>query len=549
MGPAFGAWVERDIVWAELPGSAILQFDLSQLTLADYRQMRYHPQINVSLTALAFMIHQVDWHIECEDKKIQDMVEGNMREMWTRLIRAMSQSYWAGYSPTAIEYENNPQTKYVEITKFKDLIPEDCFVHWKEVPGSAVPPKGGKPPKFKVFDGIDQVGMPTIPPANSLWYPLLMENGNYYGRKLLKAAFAPWYFSILIHLFANRYYERFGEPTPIGRYPSNEDVEQGDGTTKSAKQVMETILMSLRNRSVVTLPSDKTQVGMGQSARYDYDWQLEYLESQMRGADFERYMARLDEEISLALFTPMLLMRSGDVGSHNLGVQHAQTWLWFLNALVGDMKEYIDRYICERLKAINFTPNAPRCQWVVRKMGKENVETLRTIIAALLSGDGTQAVKLDLVELGQMMGLKLEEVDQLAIPDGKGGPGDNPTDDRGREKRDRSSDGPKGVGEPRATGREISNRIRGQVEKAWRERTFGKEFKPTLGYRRKFEMALQAEGVAADRAVSMANEFYHRVESWLQTAVSLGMSEFDGPSDFCSMLERKIDSEIEALRA
>ena len=56
-----------------------------------------------------------------------------------------------------------------------------------------------------------------------------MENGNYYGRKLLNACFTPWYFSTLIHLFANRYYERFGEPIPIGRAPFDEDVIGPDG--------------------------------------------------------------------------------------------------------------------------------------------------------------------------------------------------------------------------------------------------------------------------------------------------------------------------------
>ena len=95
--------------------------------------MRHNPQINASLSVLTFMIHQIDWWIECEDKKIADMVEENLRQVWTRMIRAMSQSFWAGYSPTVIEFENNLNSKYMQIKKFKDLRPEDCRVNWKLV--------------------------------------------------------------------------------------------------------------------------------------------------------------------------------------------------------------------------------------------------------------------------------------------------------------------------------------------------------------------------------------------------------------------------------
>ena len=232
---------------------------------------------------------------------------------------------------------------------------------------------------------LGMAGYPTpqpgyyIPPENTLWYPLLMENGNYYGRKLLKAAFAPWYFSTLVHLFANRYYERFGEPVPVGRADFDDEIQVGNELIPG-KVVMENILMNLRNRSVVTLPSERDPV----TKEFTYD--IEYLESQMRGADFERYLARLDEEMSLAMFTPMLLMRTGDVGSNNLGVQHTQTWLWMINALAGDLKEYIDHYVTERLKAINFSPNAPAWTWHYRKMGKEQVETTRAIMQQASAG-------------------------------------------------------------------------------------------------------------------------------------------------------------------
>lgn len=559
VGPAFGQWAGRDTSYNQMPGGSVLQFNLDLLTMDDYRAMRYHPQLNACLSVLTFMLHQVDWHLECpEDPEMAQELEDIMRPTWTRLVRALSQSFWAGYSPIAIEYENDVLSRRVVISKFKDLIPEECSVHWKEVESSYNPPQSQRNPtgegfenlanapgyagssnvKFKVFDGIDQRGLPyTIPPENSLWYPLLMENGNYYGRKLLKAAFTPWYFSTLIHLFANRYFERFGEPVPIGRAPFDDDFVQPDGSVVTGKEAMEQILMNLRNRSVVVLPNDIIQGSRIAGDKTAFEYSVDYLESQMRGADFERYLTRLDEEMSLALFTPLLLLRNADVGSHNLGVQHTQTWLWMLNALTGDMGEYITRYPVQRLKAYNFSPRAPWVKWVPRKMGKENTETLRTIVSGLISGN---KIMPDIEELGESLGMTLREVKEVT----------SDTDENAVAVSDElpeASDGPRGVGEPRATGREISARVRSQVQKAFRTNSFGAGFEPDLGFHKRFIHSLIAEGFAGDKAESITNEFYERTERWLNDAIGIGQESYSSPADFMALFERFIDHEIGQL--
>lgn len=431
VGEKFGAWAGRDIQFLQLPGGGVLQFDLSRLTLQDYRSMRDHYQINASLSVLTFMMHQLEWKIECENKKIAEMIETNMRQTWTRLIRAMTQAYWAGYAPTVIEYENNVKSGHYELNKFKDLIPEECCVNWKQVPGYA--PPGHVPPKFNIFDGIKQQGMTwPIPVENSLWYPLKMENGNYYGTKLLKPAFTSWFFSILLHLWANRYYERFGEPVPVGRANYDDQVTV-NGEPMSGRDAMAEMLYNLRSRSVVVLPSDRDPV----TKEYDYD--MQYLESQMRGADFERYLSRLDEEMSLSIFTPVLLFRTADVGSYNLGVSHMQIFLWMLNALAGDLKEYIDKFVVRRLKEFNFGVNAPDATWEYRSLGKENVDTMRAVVAEVIRQG---QAKPDMEDLGSALGLKLTEIKQvLAPPTDPNAPGGQPgqakpkTDPRGQRTR------------------------------------------------------------------------------------------------------------------
>ena len=219
LGERYGRWAGPEIQFLQMPGGGTIAFDTSTLTLADFRQMKGNYQINSSLTILTFMMHQIGWHIECENQKIQDHVGENLEAVWSRLVRAQSQALWAGYGPNALQWDNDVNKRAIILTKIKDLIPEDCRVHWKRVE-SSVPGYPNAKATFSIYDGINQLGqMGPIPVENSYWYPLLMENGNYYGKRLLESAFQPWFFSVLMHLFANRYYERFGEPVPVGRAP------------------------------------------------------------------------------------------------------------------------------------------------------------------------------------------------------------------------------------------------------------------------------------------------------------------------------------------
>lgn len=690
------------------PQSPVLMFDLSRLTWQDYAEMRWHPQVNASLSLMTFMLHQMDWHIESEDKKAAAVVEENLRLIWTQLVRGLSTAYWAGYAPLVLEWENTNDDK-VFISKVKDLHPGEASVNWKEVQSSYRPPPEYAAkiiPKVKVYDGISKFGLDyPIPPEhcvasntlilcadlswrragdlepgdeivsfdeqptagrrhyrtgivevarsirkksmrvsiqgrepiiattdhpwlvyrpvprqravrsdsnglsrhphemawvttenlcpgdtlchfvdpwvesqskdagwlagmfdgegclsltsgnttlmvtqrsgpvldrmkdilsedgfdfvirrasgsihtskdcfnivirggrreimrflgtyrpcrwqetykalyegawlrfngdmpgaprggsvgtvevtaiehvgvqeitslqtstrtyigggflmhNTLWYPMLREQGDYTGRKLLKAAFGPWFFSHLIHLYSNRYFERFGEPVPIARYPSNEEftvpgVDGADDKRMTSKQVAADAVLALRSGTSVILPSDRDESASG-AREYEYD--IEYLESQMRGADFERYLSRLDEEISLAIFTPLLLLRSGERGSLNLGVQHTKTWLWSLNALGSDIKEYIDPYICERIKAFNFSPNTAPCRWVPRAMGKDNDETIRAMMNALISG-GHYRPEID--EMAVALGISLEKIPEILTPAGVSKAAGGPTD-------------------------------------------------------------------------------------------------------------------------
>lgn len=515
LGEKFGDWSGQSSArtnYLELPGGGMLLFDLSRLTLQDFRQMRDHYQVGISLWILTFMMHQIDWHIECEDKKIQEHVSENFSEMWTPIVRSMSQAFWAGYSPSVLQWDNDISGRRVVLDKVKDLLPEKCSVNWKDVDGYA--PPGHAPPKIQLFDGIKQEGASwPVPAEASLWYPLLMENGNYYGRKLLRPAFPAWFFSQLIHLFSNRYFERFGEPLPIGRYPmaGSGDLKDAKGNAISPKKVMEDIVSGIRSRAVTVIPSDRNMDASSAAGR-SYEWDIEYLESQMRGADFERYMTRLDEEISLALFTPVLLYRTADVGSYNLGDAHFRLFMSMLNALAADHKRYIDKYVLNRMVDLNFGPNAPRCKWIPRKLGKDTPETLRAALSGLITAG---LVTIDLDELSVALGIGVHEreilttdpVDPNADPANSPGgtTGDTPSDETGTGGSNKPSNrSGAGLGSTAGNRAAAKHALQGMADRARAQILKANALPPVLdlGHRRQL-----SDAVGSDQALHLMTAF------------------------------------------
>lgn len=513
VGAITPSWQGMDPGVVSLPGGGLIEFDTARLTLGDFRRMSEHPQIASSLHMLTFMIHQIDWQLIGGDDKVREHCAENLDHIWTQLIRSMSEAFRFGYSANALQWENRPGNSRLWINQVKDLIPEHVDIRWKTVDGAPLEHPDGKPmldhngrrqrAKVPVFDGIKVEGDHTIPVKNSFWYPLLRKNGDMRGTKLLRTAFRSWYFHNLIMLFSSSYYERFGSPLPVGRAPYDDRINVGTAENPQympGPQVMMNVLEGIQNRSVVVLPSSRTPMGLND--RPEQDYQLEYLESSLRGAEFTDHLNYLNEEMSMALFTPLLLMRTGSNGSYGQSSTHMQIWQLMLNALAADLKEYIDRYILARMAHENFGQNveAPRISF--RKMGKAQAETMRGIVIELLRGN---LARVDIDELGDQIGLTLAEVEQLTGAEGEVDPGDpaadqlkdTPRPDKriGRERRGKPL--PRDGSEPSGVGKKVSLRLADQVGKGKGTPAF------SWGYQRQLEEAFEACGVAD--AIGSAN--------------------------------------------
>lgn len=521
LGEQFGSWSGENVNVMKLPGGGLIGFDLDQLTINDFRQMKDHYQINSSLAILTFMLHQVEYHLVCDDAKLKAQAEEMIERVWGRLVRSMAHAFWAGYSPNVLQWENDVEGKAIVLDKVKDLQPETCRVNWKnvetggtplpsDIDGSIFPPLTNSS-KIKVYDGIKQKGWAgTIPVENSFWYPLLMEHGDYYGKKLLRPAFQSWFFSILMHLFANRYYERFGEPTPIGRAPFEDEVDMGDGKSIRGNKAMELILTQLRNRATVVLPSTKDNASPDET-NPDFDYTIEYLESQMRGADFERYMTRLDEEMSLALFTPILLMRTADVGSYSLGEGHMQMYMLMLNAISRDWAEYINRYILKPIARFNSSrgaTNPPELRIQFRQLGKENQDIVRDAIRA---GIAAGRFDIDITQLSENSGLTLREINQLTKTDEELAADDN-ADQADKEQ-------PNAGDKVQATAARMVERVAPQVQKAYSNNIAPSSDTVELGFQKVMTGNFREAGHADP--VASSTWLYSYLKTWIDDAAGV----------------------------
>jgi len=377
-----------DIRWKLPDGSPFIP-DTSGLSLADYYKMTKDYQVSACINTIAFTIQQIDWDIKCEDQKVRDFLVFAFGKIWNQLIRGISQAYWAGFSPMVkvfTQVENGPYAGKIIIKKLKDLDPTEIEVSKSKEDGS--------------FEGMKK-GTDLISAEYCFWYTFLMKNGNYYGTYLLEAAYMPYYYSQVIHLFANRYYERFGEPLVKGMYPEDKKVNY-NGDEVDAHDYMADIVKKLRNHSSVTMPSTRDESN-------NPDWVLEYLESNMRGVDFETYLKRLDIEKARAIFVPDLLFGSGRVGSYKLGDRHTNTFLTLLNSLIGDIKDHIDKYILPQLVDYNFSKKVDAF-WSPEQLGRSNAEMLETIVREMIR-QGMATV--NVVELGRRIGLDLKVVEKI----------------------------------------------------------------------------------------------------------------------------------------
>src|SRR5690606_23624144 len=215
-----------------------------------------------------------------------------------------------------------------------------------------------------------------------------------------------------------------------------------------------------------------------------------------------------------------------------------QVYFSVLNAINDDRKMYIDKYLLSRLADYNFGKNAPRPRIRYKRLGSENSLLMKEALTALIQNGKAMP---DLEELGRELGMTVHEVEDTmdepapVAPVVPVGPA--------RTAAGRFS-APRGTA-ARATSKEILKRVRPQVEQAMRNGPLGPDTQISMGFKRRMESSLAADGV---RHPMQSNQnLYDRLDRWIADALAFG-SEFDTADSFLSLfaatLEREIDTAL-----
>jgi hypothetical protein len=222
-----------------------------------------------------------------------------------------------------------------------------------------------------------------------------------------------------------------------------------------------------------------------------------------------------------------------------------QIWLWMLNAINGDRKQYIDKYLLRKFVNFNFSEKAPDAKIVFKKLGNQNMDMVKDVVAALITKG---AIKPDIEQLGEIAGLTFKEIREVTSEA-------QPADQPGNDPSTNQPDPNEGAGDPVATLRsyplgeafatadEIKGRVGPQIVNAFQAGTFGPGLQVNLGYKRRMEKALEADGVTNARQFTV--DLYNRMDRWVEDVVNLGPTEITDPDAFMGMFSKVLQTEIE----
>jgi hypothetical protein len=367
-----------------------LKYNPNSISLETYRRMSKHYQVKAAIKTIGYSLQQIDWFIQADNETVRNIATYAIEKIWNRLIRGISKSFVYGFSPCVKVFtkEKINGKDYIVYKNIKDLKPSDCTV---------------KVDKWGNYDGFYyRKGEPLygklVNSEYSFWYTNDMEDGNLYGQSLLEGVYKPWWYVEKLHQFANRYYERFGEPVSVGRYPTGAKVKDSSGALKGADVVMKNLVEGLKNHSSSTIPSDRDDKG-----NFLYD--LSYLESQMRGYDFENYFKRLDMEIFRGVLVPGLMFGGESGGSYALGSAQMASFYTNLMGIMDNVVDYVNLYILPQIIEFNFEKSR-KAKFTYQPLSADAKKNIQELIMQIIKAG---KAKPDLSQLEERSGFKLSE--------------------------------------------------------------------------------------------------------------------------------------------
>ncbi len=308
------------------------------------KRMRLDPQIALGLAAIKAPVINVtrdgSWWVEGGSEQVRKLVKQLLRPLVRPLFRSCL---------NAVEFGHQAHEKVWELRRLND----GMFYTYKKL-------KDLEPGTFELYTdengryaGLKQPHMEApIAPQKTFVMTLNKEWGNLYGRGRLDAAYDPWYWSSVIYMLANPYFERKADPVVKAHGPAEMRQNPETGAEEHTLDSLNATLGSLRSSGSIALPDERDEQG-------NRRWDVEYLLDDQRGEMFRSYLEHLDAKKLRALFVPeRSLTQDGSVGSHAAAKQYADTFLLMEAGLLRDVVGQINQFVVGPLVELNFGPAA-----------------------------------------------------------------------------------------------------------------------------------------------------------------------------------------------
>jgi hypothetical protein len=256
------------------------------------------------------------------------------------------------------------------------------------------------------YAGLRQPHMAKpIPPRKTFVMTLNKAWGNLHGRGRLDAAYEPWYWSSVIYMFANRYFERKADPVVKAHGPSEIRPNPQTGAEENSLDALNDALASLRCSGSIALPDERDEHG-------NRRWDVEYLLDDQRGEMFRKYIEHLDAKKLRALFVPeRSLTQDGSVGSQAAARQYADTFLLMEAGLLQDIVGQVNAHVIRPLVEVNFGAAALEdgLRLATTGIGRQNEAILADVLRLAVEAEKNGGAFAELID-------RIKLLEELNVP-------------------------------------------------------------------------------------------------------------------------------------
>ena len=349
-------------------------------------QMEDDAQIKAVLTVIKAPLLNTNWKIASKDPAISKFVQETLEPVWGELIFSLLNAINFGFQAfEEVWKEEKGAWKY---KTFVDVHPDTITLKVD--------------PNFD-FDGFQQFstkGLVTVPKEKALIFTVDKRFRNWYGRSRLRSAYFYWFIDKHTYDFENIYLERYAQPIPLGKAPSGRTP-----TSTTASEDNISLLLSkltqMKNSGAIAISSDtdpKTKLPL---------WSVEFLEAMRRGGDFIARHKHLDVMKSRAIFAPDLVFAAPMGGaSYALAKEHADIFISAEEAILNEVKAFMDYQVIPDLVSYNFGQNAARASWDFETISRAVKENLTKIVMGMVKDE---KLELDQEWLESNVGMKFNK--------------------------------------------------------------------------------------------------------------------------------------------